>query len=348
MRRIILFILPILIIVSSAFTLFGLFQVRFEEEKLIDDLKRKTKSIAESMELAIKHAIKTGDLKSANYLAEKFETRERLQGCVIYNKEGNIIALTKRFSDWKEKDKPYIKDILENKKPRGEIERFKEYLVYSYILPIVDDEDELLGMVEVIHDTSYVFARLTETWKRISLTLIILIAVIFFISIFLYRQIFAVPIQRLTDWFKYFQKGEIDKTHPIKEKGYLGKLASEVEQVALSLRVARRTISDEAEARLQEEIWTEKKLKDFIHAKLGDDALFVVSNREPYMHVLDEITGIPKCIRPASGVVTAIHPILSACGGIWIACGSGDADKKFVNSKNKLGVPPEAKRYILK
>jgi len=66
------------------------------------------------------------------------------------------------------------------------------------------------------------------------------------------------------------------------------------------------------------------------------------------MHVIDDITGQSKCIRPASGVVTAIHPIMSACGGTWIAHGSGNADKKFVNSKDKLGVPPEDNRYILK
>ena len=349
MRRVLLFILPILIIVSVAFTLFGFFQVRFEEEKLIDDLKRKAKSVAESMELSVQHVLLANDLKNANYLAEKFETREKLQGCAIYDKDGNIIALTKRFTDWKEKDKPYIKDIIENKAPRGEIEKFKDYQVYSYILPVVDDEGQFLGMVEVIHDTSYVFARLTELWRRISSTLIILVVVIFLISILLHRQIFALPIQRLTDWFKYFQKGETDAAHPIKEKGDLGKLASEVEQVALSLRVARRTISDEAQVRLEkEEIWTEVKLRDLIRAKLGEDALFVVSNREPYMHTIDEATGLEKCIRPASGVVTAIHPVMCACGGTWIAHGAGNADKKYVNSKDKLGVPPKDIRYILK
>lgn len=349
MRRVILFILPILIIISASFTLFGFFQVRFEEEKLIDDLKRKAKSVAESMELSVRHALATTDLKNANYLAEKFETRERLQGCVIYDKDGNIIALTKRFSDWKEKDRSYIKDIMVNKAPRGEMESFKEYRVYSYILPILDEEGQLLGMVEVIHDTSYVFARLTELWRRISSALIILVVVIFIISIFLHRQIFALPVQRLTDWFKHFQKGETDEAHPIKEKGDLGKLASEVEQVALSLRVARRTISDEAQARLEkEDVWTEAKLRDLIRAKLGEKALFVVSNREPYMHVIDDVTGSVKCIRPASGVVTAIHPILCACGGTWIAHGAGNADRKFVNSKDKLGVPPDDNRYILK
>ncbi len=349
MRRVLLFILPILIIVSVAFTLFGFFQARLEEEKLTDDLKRKARTVAESMELSVKHVLLANDLKNANYLAEKFETRERLQGCAIYDKDGNIIALTKRFADWKEKDKPYIKDIIANKTPRGELEKFKDYQVYSYILPVVDDEGQLLGMVEVIHDTSYVFARLTELWRRISSTLIILVIVIFVLSILLHRQIFALPIQRLTDWFKFFQRGETDEAHPIREKGDLGKLASEVEQAALSLRVARRTISDEAQARLEkEEIWTESKLKDLIRAKLGEKSLIVVSNREPYMHVVDEATGLEKCIRPASGVVTAIHPVLCACGGTWIAHGAGNADKKFVNSKDKLGVPPKDIRYILK
>jgi len=66
------------------------------------------------------------------------------------------------------------------------------------------------------------------------------------------------------------------------------------------------------------------------------------------MHFIDELTGQPKCLRPASGVVTAIDPIMRACGGTWIASGSAEADKKFVNSKSKLGVPPEDNRYILK
>ena len=349
MRRIFLFILPILIVVAAAFTLFGYFQVRHEESKLIDDLKRKSKHIAESMELSARGVFVTKDMRNANYLAEKFETRERLQGCVLYDKDGNILAITKRFSDWKEKDKPYLKDLLLNKTPRGELEKFKEYTVYSYILPITNDEDQVLGLVEVIYDTSYVLTRLTEIWKRISATLIILVVIIFIIAIFLHQQIFALPVQRLTEWFAHFQRGETDEAHPIKEKGELGKLASEVEQVALSLRIARRTVSNEASVRLQkEESWTESKLRDIVRAKLGDNALFMVSNREPYMHVIDEPTGAVRCIKPASGVVTAIHPILCACGGTWIAHGAGNADRKFVNSKDKLGVPPEYSRYILK
>ena len=165
----------------------------------------------------------------------------------------------------------------------------------------------------------------------------------------LHRQIFIQPLRKATLWFERFQKGETDENLFMKDDGDIGRFAKEVEQVALDLRVARKTASEQASTRIiKEDIWTVQKLKDLVTAKLGQDSLFVVSNREPYMHVTDNATGKAKCVRPASGVVTALDPILRACGGLWIAQGSGNADKKFVNSKDKLGVPPEDINYILK
>jgi len=349
MKRILIFILPILIIVALGFTISGIMQARFTEEKLMDDLQRKAKSVAESLEVSARYILVNNDLKQANRIVESFQRRERLQGCVIYDKYGKVLVITERLSDFKTEDRPYIQDILETKTPRGALDKFGEYSVYSYILPVLDDENNLLGMVEVIYDTSYLFTTMAQLWRKLSTASVILILLIVLVTLLIQRQIFIMPVRRLTQWFTHFQRGDIDKLQPFSEKGEFGKLVSEVEQVALSLRVARRTISDEAHVRLQkEELWTETKLKDLVHAKFGDNTLFVVSNREPFMHVLDDVTGDTVCIKPASGVVTAIHPILSACGGTWIAHGSGNADKKFVNSKDKLGVPPKDNRYILK
>ncbi|MDD4879590.1 MAG: trehalose-6-phosphate synthase, partial [Candidatus Omnitrophica bacterium] len=350
MRRLLLFILPILIIVALVLTVFGIFQARIEEEKLMDELTRKAKAVAESTELSAKYIFMHNDLSSAARLAESFQKRERLQGCVIYDKDGNVIAITSRIADWREKGKPYLQEVLKTGTARASMEQFKEYSVYSYVQPISDDEGNLLGMVEIIYDTSYVFSRLTELWKSISVTLVTLVVLIVIITLVLQRQIFILPILQLTEWFHLFQKGETDEQHPItREKGAFGKLASEVEQVALSLRIARKTIVDRAQVRLEkEELWTDAKLRNLVLAKLGENSLVVVSNREPYMHVIDDISGKAKCIRPASGVVTAIDPILRACGGTWVAHGSGKADRKFVNSKNKLAVPPEDNKYILK
>ena len=349
MRRLLLFILPILIIVALGFTISGVMQVRFTEEKLMDDLQKKARAIDESLELSARYIIINNDLKSANRLVESFQKRERMQGCVIYDKEGVILAITERISDWGQKDRPYIKEVLNIKNARGAIEKFGDYSVYSYTLPVLDDDNNVLGAVEVIYDTSYLFTTLADLWKRISITLITLTLLIAITALLIQRQIFILPVRRLTQWFTHFQKGETDKLRPFEEKGEFGKLVSEVEQVALGLRVARKVVTEEAQVRLQkEEIWTEEKLRGLIHAKLGENAFFVVSNREPYMHVIDESSGVTKTIRPASGVVTAIHPILCACGGTWIAHGGGNEDMKFVNSKDKLGVPPEDNRYILK
>ncbi|MDD5174168.1 MAG: trehalose-6-phosphate synthase [Candidatus Omnitrophica bacterium] len=349
MRRILLFILPILIIVTIAFIGFGIFQVRSEETRLFDELMRKAKAVAESMELSVKHALENNNISDARWLVEKFQKRERSQGCVIYNRDGNVVAITGRFSEWKDRNRPYIKDVIASKNARGAIEQFKDYSVYSYVLPITNEDGNIVGLEEVLYDTSYVFTQLAELWKRLSTVLVILVVFIILISLLVQRQIFTAPVEQLTEWFKRFQKGEIDTRHPIKEKGGLGKLASEVEQAALSIRVARRAVSEEATVRIQkEDLWTDSKLKDVVRSKLGENALFIVSNREPYMHVINDISGQAECVRPASGVVTAIDPIMRACGGTWIAHGGANADKKFVNSKNKLGVPPGNDSYILK
>ncbi|MFA5063568.1 MAG: trehalose-6-phosphate synthase [Candidatus Omnitrophota bacterium] len=348
MKRLLLFILPILIIVAVVFTVSGIMQARFTEDRLMDDLRRKAKTVDESLEVSARYILINNDLKSANRLVEGFQKRERLQGCAIYDKDGNIFAITQKFAGWKDKEKPYLKDILDKRVSRGNLENFQEYSVYSYIIPVIDDENSVLGMVEVIYDTSYVFTTLAALWKKLSVSLIILLVLILLTMLLIQRQIFTLPVRRLTLWFTHFQRGEIEKLRPFEEKGEFGKLVSEVEQVALGLRVARKVVTEEANERIKEELWTENKLQDFIHAKLGENAFIVVSNREPYMHVIDEPNEKAKCVRPASGVVTAIDPILRACGGTWIAHGSANADKQFVNSKNKLGVPPEDNRYILK
>jgi trehalose 6-phosphate synthase len=51
---------------------------------------------------------------------------------------------------------------------------------------------------------------------------------------------------------------------------------------------------------------------------------------------------------PASGLVTALEPILRACDGTWIAFGSGDADKEVVDERDHLRVPPDNPEYTLR
>ena len=349
MKKVLLFILSILTIVTIVLVVFGMIQARFTKERFLEDLENETRIVAESIEVSARYALLHNEQRILNRLVQKFQNKKELQGCIIYNKAGKVLAVTERLAFWKQKDTAEVQKVLTTQKPQGILDKFQKYSVYAYILPIVNDEDQVLGVVEVVYDTAYMFDILAGLWERISITLIILLVFITIITFLAQRKFFILPIQNLTKWFRHFQRGETDKLHLIKGQDELGKLASEVEQVALSLRVARNAVSEKAQNRItQEDVWTEAKLRDLIQAKLGGDAFFVVSNREPFMHVMDQATRKIRLIRPASGVVTAIDPILRALGGMWIAQGSGDADKKFTNSKNKLGVPPGDERYILK
>jgi trehalose 6-phosphate synthase len=55
-----------------------------------------------------------------------------------------------------------------------------------------------------------------------------------------------------------------------------------------------------------------------------------------------------KLLIPASGLVTALEPILRACDGTWIAHGSGDADRETVDKHDRLRVPPSEPKYTLR
>ena len=83
-----------------------------------------------------------------------------------------------------------------------------------------------------------------------------------------------------------------------------------------------------------------------IRVKLKGYFLIIVSNREPYIHNWkgDRI----ECIRPASGLTIALDPMMQACGGVWIAHGSGTADRDTVDTNQKVKVPPENPQYDLK
>jgi trehalose 6-phosphate synthase len=137
------------------------------------------------------------------------------------------------------------------------------------------------------------------------------------------------------------------KTPAITDLGVLRPLAKEMTTFAESLTAARSAAEREAQLReAGESLWTAERLSVHVRNKLGSNRLFVVSNREPYSHVRQGKS--IQVIVPASGLVTALQPILCACDGTWVAHGSGDADRETVDRHDRLAVPPEEPRYTLR
>jgi trehalose 6-phosphate synthase len=93
-------------------------------------------------------------------------------------------------------------------------------------------------------------------------------------------------------------------------------------------------------------MWTRKDLQELIKEKMGDYLFIVVSNRQPYVHVFKK--GKIECSRGAGGVITALDPVMQACHGLWVAFGSGEADRKATDGEGKIEVPPEKPSYTLK
>lgn len=92
--------------------------------------------------------------------------------------------------------------------------------------------------------------------------------------------------------------------------------------------------------------WTKQRLEEIASTRLNGAKFVVVANREPYIHTYDgESIG---CMKPASGLTTALDPVMRACGGIWVAHGSGDADRQVADENGRLRVPPENPSYTLR
>jgi trehalose 6-phosphate synthase len=93
--------------------------------------------------------------------------------------------------------------------------------------------------------------------------------------------------------------------------------------------------------------WSPKTLHQLLVQELPGAQVMVVSNREPYIHNRSE-NGEVTLQTPASGLVSALEPVMRACGGVWIAHGSGSADRDTVDRNDRVAVPPDNPAYSLR
>ncbi len=93
-------------------------------------------------------------------------------------------------------------------------------------------------------------------------------------------------------------------------------------------------------------MWTKRDLQGLVRREVGDYGLVVVSNRQPY--IFDMVDGELEYILPPGGLTSAIDPLMQACGGTWIAEGSGRGDRYAVDSSGAVAVPPEDPSYSMR
>ena len=106
----------------------------------------------------------------------------------------------------------------------------------------------------------------------------------------------------------------------------------ELRPIARDLQALVRDLEAERRSRDESQIsWGPDALRRILREDLKGDEVLIVSNREPYIHV--RRGNVIEIQRPASGLVTALEPVMRACSGTWIAHGSGSADRETVDAE---------------
>jgi trehalose 6-phosphate synthase len=194
---------------------------------------------------------------------------------------------------------------------------------------------EVVGRLVLVHDLSFIDHRSQDTRRY----LIGLIAGLGMVIALITMVVAQLSWRGWVNGVRAIMRGE----------GLLRPLlpAPELVPFAADLRARLRDLEDEyRRSQGPEAEWTAERLRALLRTQLSGDQVIVVSNREPYIH--ERRDGNVVVTRPASGLVTAVEPVMRACSGTWIAHGSGSADREVVDGGDRVAVPPEQDSYWLR
>ncbi|MBI1823836.1 MAG: trehalose-6-phosphate synthase [Nitrospirae bacterium] len=339
-------IVSLIIVMAVAAASFAYIQVHEEKTRLQEELEKRSRLLADSLEDTVDTLLEKGSFQNLQKLLEKLGNRERLSGVAVYNEKGTLLAITTSLTPLLQTTPKEVLNVLEKDTDSSSFDSLPNKENYLYAVPL-HQEDKVVGALAIFHNTAYIQARFFHIWRDAFQRLLVQMVLISMVTLLFIRWSIESPIARMAERIKKLRMGETNEPFIVFKRDPLAPLAREITQMAKSLKVARTTA--EMEARLRQSAdskWTPERLKEHVRIQLRGKPLFVISNREPYMHVRkgNQI----EYVVPASGLVTALEPVLRACEGTWIAHGSGEADTETVDETGKMRVPPEEPQYILK
>ena len=334
---------PVLLAVIAVSLLFSGYQVRRDRRIQERELSRRTKLFAESLDESVAPLL--GSRQELQRLVERLGNGEGLAGVAVYDKHGRALAVSSGLAKRLPSPPAVMQSAREQKTGTGAFATLGDNPVYVYAMPLERDQ-ELAGDLVIVQDAAYIGRQGTHLWRYLLFSIAVQALLILLVSFLIVRRSILAPLAMIAQRMRALRMGTTILPPPA-ETDLLHPLTREVASFAASLAAARASAEKEAQLRAAaDSSWTAERLSVALRSKLAGSRLFVVANREPYMHVRRG-KGI-ETIVPASGLVTALEPILCACDGTWVAHGSGDADPETVDRRNCVRVPPEQQRYTLR
>jgi trehalose 6-phosphate synthase len=125
-----------------------------------------------------------------------------------------------------------------------------------------------------------------------------------------------------------------------------GQPTREFQPLVRDVRSLVDRLSDERQRDVRSGPWDPERLRATLRQHLQGERVVVLANREPYVH--QRVDGAVKVLHPASGLVTALEPVMRACSGVWVAHGSGNADRDTSDADGRVRVPPGEESYLVR
>ena len=184
-----------------------------------------------------------------------------------------------------------------------------------------------LGVVLLVHDLSFIGRRETTTRN-------LLLAAFFVLSLG------AAVITLLAARFAW--RGWTLELR----KALSGQETREFQPLVRDVRALVDRLASERDREARSGPWNPERLRSTLKQHLHGERVVVLANREPYVHELEN--GGVRVLHPASGLVTALEPVMRACSGVWVAHGSGSGDKQTSDAKGHVRVPPGEESYLVR
>lgn len=334
------------IIIAGGFVafVFTVFQIQSERQRLNYELETLTATRAE--EFYQNHTFADGSFEKLENIADSTLSQYGFLTLAVYYNIDSIDIKDTSYRALMVKTADYSREAIVSNTSNGTFTKYRGRAVFQYTRVIPDIEEQNRALI-FYADAGYIDNIISNIWLRNFFRWFVQALLISGITLLIVRRSILSPISKVVEWVKAARYGNIDKIKKRPPSEFLQPLYKEISSIAYAMQEAKAVAREEARLRTTaESIWTAERLNEEMKNLLHNRLLVVVSNREPYMHrrVGNEI----ECIVPASGMVTAMEPILKACGGLWIASGTGDADRETSDEQGKLLVPPYEGVYTLK
>ncbi len=334
MRSGLRFVLPLLVLLALVALGASAFMSQQAHRWAARDLTMRSQVILAGAREGLAERVARDERARALAVLEEVVQDERLLGAAICDAGRRTVAATKGFP----RDLRCDSALVESGAPGDSgVFHLVGGTVHLSVLPILDNGGATVGRLALVHDMSYVDRRASETRTATFLV---------FAVVGLLAAGATILASRFS-WVSWTNELRRHLTAPFRSGPSPSAPAQRAFLPVLSdvRELVQRLTSEESSVAGGR--WTPERLRGVLRSRLHGEGVVVVANREPYIHERMPDQSV-RVLYPASGLVTAMEPVMRACSGTWIAHGSGTADRDTVDARDRVRVPPGEEAYSLR